>query len=162
MYAPAIHPNRKAEYKAFSFLDAEPVDMGLLIGDVLDAQEAKRKQEEAHRHQQLRQAQANRLLRRGEGGDVLALIQQFNESTDIATELAAAGFLQKDKRWIAPTSKSGVPGVTILAEGRKAWSFHEGDPLNDGHPHDAWDIAVAYRFQGDREAAVRALREGKL
>ncbi|MGE0048299.1 MAG: hypothetical protein AB7T01_05130 [Acidithiobacillus sp.] len=163
MYAPACHPDRQQDYRAFAYLDAAPIDMGDLLIDVLDLQEARQAEEEERRVAALQAAQARRLDRRisGESG-ALDLIHEYNQRTSIADALQQAGYRQKGRRWISPVSHSGMPGVTIIADGRKAWSFHEGDPLNNGHPNNAWDVAVAYQFNGDRAAAVRALKEGKL
>ncbi|MEL5848240.1 MAG: hypothetical protein U7M05_02610 [Candidatus Igneacidithiobacillus chanchocoensis] len=166
MFAPAVHPDRTEDYLAFSYLHVSALDVGDLVAEVLDLRE-QRQQEQQDRLQELRERQAARLARRASGEqrqDVLRLIQQFNVGTTIEAELEQAGYQRRGKRWVAPTSHSGIPGVSILTKtaAGKAWSFHEGDPLADGRPHDAWDVRVAYQFNGDRKAAVRALLEGRL
>ena len=162
MYAPAVHPDRADDYRSFAFLEAPALDVGDLVAEVLDQRE-QRRQEQEDRLAELQRQQAARLARRtsGERGqDVLELIRRFNESTSIEQELEQAGYCKRGKRWIAPTSHSGIPGCTIL--GGKVYSHHEGDPIHDGKPHDPWDVRVAYAFNGDRVAAVRALREGRI
>lgn len=166
MYAPAVHPDREGDYRHFAWLDGDPLDMGALVAEVLDLREQRQREQQDHL-EALRQRQADRLARRANGEhrqDVQKLIRQFNASTSVERELEMAGYQRRGKRWIAPTSHSGIPGCTILTQtaAGKAWSFHEGDPLADGRPHDAWDVRVAYQFNGDRKAAVRALLEGRL
>lgn len=162
LFAPSTHPDRASDYRCFAFLEAPALDVGDLVAEVLDTRE-QRRQEQENRLAELQRQQSARLARRTSGDrgqDVLELIRRFNESTSIEQELEQAGYRRKGKRWLAPTSRSGIAGVSIL--NGKAYSHHEGDPIHDGKPHDPWDIRVAYAFNGDRAAAVRALREGRM
>ncbi len=162
MYAPAVAPDRAGDYRAFAYLGAPVLDVGDLVAEMLDLRDLRR-QEHEDRIAELQRQQSARLARRADGErgqDVLELIRRFNASTTTELELEQAGYRRKGKRWIGPTSHSGIPGVTIL--NGKAYSHHADDPLHDGRPHDAWDIRVTYAFHGDRSAAVNALREGKL
>ena len=164
MYAPAVPKSRADAYQTFHRLDVPAVDMGELTAEILDLRESRRVDEEANALQALKAQQTARLARRLSGEsrpDVIEMIRQFNRSTSVEAELTNAGYRRRGKRWIAPTSRSGVPGATILtgSAAGKAFSFHEGDPLNDGRPHDAFDIWAAYHFNGDRTAAISALRK---
>jgi|GEM_PF-2553753 len=63
------------------------------------------------------------------------------------------------KRFLWPGSTSGSPGVVLFQHNDDRWrvfSHHGGDPLADGKPHDALDVASILQFGGDRNAALAA------
>jgi len=93
---------------------------------------------------------------RGDGArpDVIAA---FNRVRSVEELLAEHGYTQRGKRWISPTSSSGLAGVTML-DGR-AFSHHASDPLAGGHAHDAFDIFRILDHGGDTRAAIKAAAE---
>ena len=72
--------------------------------------------------------------------------------------LESMGYKSKGKRLLAPTSTSGLAGVTIMEDGR-CYSHHASDPLNDGHAHDAFDLYVQFEHGGNFAQAVRSAAE---
>jgi putative DNA primase/helicase len=83
-----------------------------------------------------------------------SVIDQFNAAHDVGAILQAHGYLPKGKRYIAPESQH-TAGVAILDDGR-AYCHHQGDPLADGHAHDAFDVYRVLDHGGDYRAAVKA------
>jgi len=87
------------------------------------------------------------------------VIGQFNEAHDIRAMLEAHGYKRVGKRYLAPTSESRLPGVTVFEDGTHCYSHHASDPLNDGHAHDAFSIFCLLAHGGDMGDAVRAAAE---
>lgn len=84
------------------------------------------------------------------------VIGQFNQAHDVAAMLKAHGYKQRGKRWLAPTSSSGLAGVVIFEDGTHCYSHHASDPLNDGHAHDAFSIFTILDHGNDMATAVSA------
>lgn len=82
------------------------------------------------------------------------VICAFNQVHSVEELLKAHGYTPKGKRWLSPTSSSGLAGVIIL-DG-KAYSHHASDPLADGYSHDAFDIYRLLEHGGDWRAAIKA------
>lgn len=80
----------------------------------------------------------------------------------IEAALAEHGYQRIGDRWLSPRSESGVPGVTVHDDWR-AVTFHASDagigsPVkSDGEVFNAFDVEVRYRFNGDRNRAMREL-----
>lgn len=83
------------------------------------------------------------------------LIDRFNGDNDVASLLASHGYKQIGKRWLAPSSKTKLPGVLLL-DG-KVYSHHGSDPLNNGHANDAFDVYTLLEHDGDFNRAIRAI-----
>jgi hypothetical protein len=81
----------------------------------------------------------------------------FNQVHTVEEMIEAHGYQCRGKRWISPTSSSGLAGVTIL-DGR-VYSHHASDPLADGHAHDAFDLFRILDHGGDSRAAIKAAAE---
>ena len=87
-----------------------------------------------------------------------AFIEAFNAAHDVGEVLEALGYKTKGRnRWLFPGSTSRMPGVRLLPESDppRIYSSHAGDPLNDGHAHDAFDCYRVLLHGGDLTAAVR-------
>lgn len=82
-----------------------------------------------------------------------SVIEAFNARYSAAELLERNGYAQKEDRWSAPTSESGMAGVVLL-EG-KVYSHHSSDLLNDGHTHDAFSLFTLLEHGGDVRAAVK-------
>jgi putative DNA primase/helicase len=86
------------------------------------------------------------------------VIQQFNEAHDVGAILEANGYALKGRnRWLFPRSTTGTAGVRLLpnSDPPRIFSSHDGDPLADGHAHDAFDVFRILEHAGDMRAAVR-------
>ncbi|MBP7661279.1 MAG: bifunctional DNA primase/polymerase [Burkholderiaceae bacterium] len=101
------------------------------------------------------QAEPPRLPVRQVGKKHSNLIGQFNESADVVQMLEANGYKPRGKRWLSPTSSTGIAGVVVLKDGR-CYSHHASDPLNDGHAHDAFDLFCQFEHGGDFNRAIAA------
>lgn len=84
------------------------------------------------------------------------VIGQFNQAHDVATIIESHGYISRGKRWLAPTSSSGLAGVTIFADGTHCYSHHASDPLNDGHAHDAFSVFCMLDHNGDVTEAIKS------
>lgn len=82
------------------------------------------------------------------------VIGQFNQANSVDAILQAHGYQKRGNRYIAPSSKSRIPGVVVFDDGR-VYSHHAGDRLYDGHAHDAFDLFCLFNHGGDVAAAVR-------
>lgn len=90
--------------------------------------------------------------RPAEGLDVIG---EFNMRHGVRGILEAHGYVPKgSRRWIAPGSSSGLPGVVLLDEDR-VYSHHGSCPLADGHAHDAFSVYSILAHGGDTKAAVK-------
>jgi putative DNA primase/helicase len=85
------------------------------------------------------------------------VIAAFNAVHTVEEMLEAHGYTRRGKRWMSPTSSSGLPGTVIL-DGR-VYSHHASDPLADGHAHDAFDLLRILDHGGDTRAAIKAAGE---
>jgi hypothetical protein len=87
------------------------------------------------------------------------LIGKFNQANDVGEMLESCGYKRKGARYLAPSSSTAMAGVKILEDGR-CYSHHGSDVLADGHAHDAFDILVLCRNNGNMQAALdEAARE---
>ena len=86
-------------------------------------------------------------------------IEAFNEAHSVRAILTAHGYRERDGRYIAPASSSGMAGVVILAgqdSRERAFSHHSNDPIADGLAHDAFDLFCILAHGGDEWAAIPA------
>lgn len=82
-------------------------------------------------------------------------IGQFNSEHSVEELLKQYGYKRRGKRFLAPSSSSGLAGVVLLDEGQYCYSHHASDPLNDGHKHDAFDLFQTFEHGGDFSSAIR-------
>lgn len=85
------------------------------------------------------------------------------EVWDLSETLERLGYPRKGHmRHLAPTSKTGLAGVTVFRDqqGRmRCYSHHANDPLNNGHANDVFDVYAILEHNGDYKAATREARE---
>ncbi len=84
-----------------------------------------------------------------------SIIETFNASYSVSDVLEQSGYTRRGRKWLAPESKSGMPGITVL--GDKVFSHHASDPLRSGHAEDSFGCYALIFHGGDQKAAVRAL-----
>ena len=104
---------------------------------------------------QIDAAQKSVPRRTGQSGNV---IEAFNNAHDVAAILEKHGYAMHGKgRWLWPGSTTGLAGVRLLpaAKPQRVYSSHGGDPLNDGHAHDAFDVFRILAHSGEMSAAVK-------
>lgn len=87
-----------------------------------------------------------------------SVISQFNARYSIQSLLADYGYKPKGKRWLCPSSTTGIPGVVVLPESGKCYSHHASDVLNDGHAHDAFDVFCLLEMAGSFPNALSEAR----
>ncbi|MPW37641.1 YfjI family protein [Vibrio sp. B1Z05] len=89
-------------------------------------------------------------------------IDVFNSSNEWNELLASYGFKKRGKKWLHPSSKSGVAGVSISYRdclyGRYV-SGHTSDPLSDGFSHDKFDLYCHFEHSGNTGEALKTLGE---
>ena len=85
----------------------------------------------------------------------ISVIDAFNAQNEIGTILVEHGYIQIGRRWLWAGSTTGLPGVRLLPDDGRVYSSHGGDPLNDGHAHDAFDCHRILRHDGDMTQAVK-------
>lgn len=84
-----------------------------------------------------------------------SVIDAFNAQNEIGQILVEHGYIPNRLRWLWAGSTTGMPGVRLLPGGERVYSNHGGDPLNDGHAHDAFDCHRILRHEGDMTEAVK-------
>ncbi len=88
----------------------------------------------------------------------VSIIDSFNEAYDVGAILRNHGYVQKGKRYLSPTSQSGLAGVVILnSDGRdRAFSHHGTDPLSNSLANDAFDCFCILEHGSNVNAAIQA------
>lgn len=107
------------------------------------------------RQEQARQKAAQRMA-----SGCQSPIDAYNETYPLDLTLSMFGYTKRGKKWLSPNSESGVPGVTISADGRKWFSQHGSDSAigqqtETGTMGDSFDLFVYYQHGSDRDAAIR-------
>ena len=95
---------------------------------------------------------------RAEGDE--GIIDKVNNSFTMSEVLESFGYSRIGKKFLAPSSDSGLAGVVILRgdDGReRAYSHHISDPLADGHAHDIFSVITVLQYGGDVSKAVASL-----
>lgn len=84
------------------------------------------------------------------------VIAAWNDAHPLDAVLAQHGYVMKgERRWLAPGSSTGLPGVSLLQNG-KICSHHGSDPLNDGlGPKDSFDCYRILEHGGNLTSAIR-------
>ena len=91
-------------------------------------------------------------------GDHPSVIDAFNRATDIESLLQRHGYIKRGRKWLAPQSSTGLPGVNVVDEQgeQRLFSHHGSDPLANGHMNDAFDVFSILEHNGDTKAAIKA------
>ena len=90
-----------------------------------------------------------------------SVIDAYDEAHDLEASLTHYGYKKQGRRWLSPHSGTGLPGVTILDDG-KCWIHHASDPLcsnASGQPVAPFDLFCCYEHGGDTRKAVKAAAE---
>ncbi|MCE1017270.1 bifunctional DNA primase/polymerase [Pseudomonas alloputida] len=95
---------------------------------------------------------------RADASDQPSVIDAFKRGTDIESLLQRHGYIQRGRKWLAPQSSTGLPGVNVVeAQGeQRLYSHHGSDPLANGHMNDAFDVFCILEHNGDTSAAIKA------
>jgi len=95
---------------------------------------------------------------RKEAGDQPSVIDAFNRATDIETLLQRHGYIKRGRKWLAPQSSTGLPGVSVVDEQgeQRLYSHHGSDPLANGHMNDAFEVFCILEHNGETVAAIKA------
>lgn len=88
-----------------------------------------------------------------DGNDIIG---KYNRAVSIEDLLSQAGYRQKGKRWLAPSSSTRIPGVVVFKDQdhQKCYSHHGSDPIADGFAHDAFDLLCMLQHNGDIKRAL--------
>lgn len=91
-------------------------------------------------------------------GEHPSVIDSFNRATDIESLLQRHGYIKRGRKWLAPQSSTGLPGVNVVDEQgeQRLYSHHGSDPLANGHMNDAFDVFCILEHNGDTSAAIKA------
>ena len=93
-----------------------------------------------------------------QGNSSASVIDAYNAANDVSALLERAGYKPHGRnRWLHLGSATGMPGVRLLPDSNppRVYSSHSGDPLSDGHAHDAFDLFRILHHGGDVSAAVK-------
>jgi hypothetical protein len=88
-----------------------------------------------------------------------SVIDQYCRAFSIEQALQNYGYERKGKRYLSPHSGTGLPGVSMLRDGRSVYIHHASDPLcsvESGHPVNSFDLFCYYEHGGDVSKAVKA------
>lgn len=84
------------------------------------------------------------------------IIGQFNRSYPADALLERNGYIKKGRRWLAPHSRTKIPGVVVLKDTGKAFSHHGSDILCTGHAHDSFSLLTILECNGSMDVAIEA------
>lgn len=89
------------------------------------------------------------------------VIGAYNRAYAVGQVLERHGYRKAGRRWLAPNSSTGIPGIVRLpdSEPLQIYSFHGSDVLCDGHAHDAFDVYRVLECNGDMTTAVAKAAE---
>lgn len=165
-----IHPDTKKPYQWFTLdtgesaalYDSEPDDLVELTRKDLDAIKAEftRKANELglKPDEQLEQAKAAPQRKFKASSSNAGIIDKVCEQTPLVDVLTKHNYKPySDARLLFPESTTGVAGVILFEDDNgkeRCYSHHSGDPLANGHSHDAFSVIVELEFNGDVSAAV--------
>lgn len=139
-YLPRCPASRQGEFRHWCE-NGTPLDVDALSADIGRIREAL--------------ARASSPPRNNQSASV---IEAFNRAHIVAAILEANGYSPKGLgRWLWSGSSTGMAGVILLPESSppRVFSHHNGDPLADGHAHDAFDCYRLLEHAGDTTTAVR-------
>lgn len=91
-----------------------------------------------------------------------SVISAFNQTNSVRELLEQHGYVAKGAdRFIAPSSKTRLPGVKLFTDGEteRVFSHHGSDPLGGAHSHDSFGVYTILEHGGDVTAAVKAADE---
>ena len=106
--------------------------------------------------------QARKYIPVSKPGKTGTVIGTFNDNHDAGAIVDAHPDRYEFKgpgRWLYCESTTGMPGVRLLPEkdGKSTiYSSHSGDPLSNGHAHDAFSVYCILDHGGDVSKAVKA------
>lgn len=86
-------------------------------------------------------------------------IDAYCDATPIESALETYGYKRIGRRYLSPHSSTGLPGVTIMEDGRRCYIHHASDPLcseEEGRPVNAFDLFCYYEHGGDASKAAKA------
>lgn len=84
-------------------------------------------------------------------------IELYNRSESVESLLSARGYVQRGQRWLAPSSTTGLPGITV--RDGKMFSHHASDPLCNGYWNDAFDVMRILDHNGDQARAIETAKQ---
>jgi len=145
-FLPCVAPGRETEYAMHANVYGEWLRADRLSEAAQAIEDAERRKAEAKRQR------ANHRAYHGS-----SVIDEFNATTDIATLLEAAGYQKRGRKWLSPSSHSGIPGLVQFENGR-IFCHHTSDPLYDPRGVDVFEVFARLWHGGDRSKAVAALR----
>lgn len=139
LYTPRC-PNDRLHLFRSAVIDGKPLDVDVLLAEA----------------RKIEQAQKATLAKR-HTGQACSVIQAYNAQADIGQSLERSGYIKKGRgRYMHPSSTTGQAGVRLLPGDRQTvYSSHGGDPLNDGHAHDAFDVYRILEHNKDMKRAVK-------
>ena len=149
-FLPSVHPGRAAHYQWAANTSGKCLKAIRLTegAKIVEAQEQAKTEAARQRH----------VIRKSLDGRG-SLIEQFNATHRVEEMLEQAGYVRKGKKWLSPSSHSGIAGLVVFEEDNRVFSHHSGDPLNDGHVHDPFSIYCLLWHNGDAKAACAAIRQ---
>lgn len=149
-FLPSVHPDRAQHYQWFANADGKRLKAIRLTegAKIVEAQDQAKAEAAWKRH----------IARKPLDGRS-SLIEQFNASHRVEELLDQAGYVRKGKKWLCPTSHSGIAGVIVFQDDNVVFSHHHDDPLGDNRTHDPFSIYCLLWHNGDAKAACAALRQ---
>ena len=102
----------------------------------------------------LKRAQIERLI-----PGQISVIDQFNETYDLATILQNHGYTGQGSRYQSPNSSSGLAGVVLIEcddSRTRCFSHHGSDPLSNAQANDTFDVFCTLEHGGNTGEALQA------
>ncbi len=123
------------------------VQAAKLISEQLQAEEKAEKKFKAER---------KKLIDKQQKGEQLSVIDKYNQSYEIEALLREFQYRKIGRKWLAPDSGSGTPGIVILESGL-AYSHHSSTAIRGCF--DQFELFKVHRHGADLKAALRSAGE---
>lgn len=82
-------------------------------------------------------------------------VAAFNSKYPLADILTKHGYKLIGKKWLTPHSTTGMPGIIFNSDGgERVYSYHDSDPLCDGHAHDSFSAFKMLEHGGNFDTAM--------
>lgn len=160
---PSIHPDTKKPYTWKKPLNGSiPTTPDLIIDLLLNWDKYKRLMQTVLPGYQSPEPKRQTRTKPKKESDNRQVIEAFNDVHEVCAILDQYGYKRIGKRYLAPGSSSGIPGVIIQNGGSHIFSMHGSDPLapDKGNEHrDAFDCYRILEHNGDWKKATRAAAE---
>ena len=152
-------PNKGKEYKGY-FNKTNPVDYRSLDSFTKTMIALREADAEARKQAEIQRIESQRKALERLANGAMSPVDYVNQFYLVEDLLLQYGYVPKSGRFLSPFSSTGVAGMKIDREENRWYSSHGSDHEHIGRKNgDAWDLVMAFEFNGNHDAAVRGMSQ---